>query len=166
MDEGNENKDLAPEQPSTENAPANSNASETTQPSVEITTTETTPANNDTTSDDRLFAALTWVSMFLLQIPVVSIVLLLIEGNKDRPLQRHHALQSIGFWVAAVVYEFVAGVVFTVGTLVTLGCGAVVLWILFFVPHILAIYYAWQAYQGREVKIPLVTDVMKQQKWL
>lgn len=120
----------------------------------------------DVTSDDKLMAALSWLGMVLLQIPLVSVVLLLAEGNKDRPFQRHHALQSVGFFVAAILYEFVAAILFTVGSVVTLGCGALFLWILFFVPHIMAVYYAWQAYQGHEINIPVVTQVMRQQGWL
>ncbi len=102
----------------------------------------------------------------LLQLPLVSIVMLLAEGNKNRPFQRHHALQAIGFWIGAIVYEFVAAVVFTVGTIVTLGLGAICLWVIFFLPHLLALVYAWQAYQGKELNIPIVTRIMKQQGWL
>ena len=123
-------------------------------------------ASYDMTSDDKLMAALSWLGMVLLQVPLVSIVLLLAEGNKDRPFQRHHALQSIGLFVAAIAYEFVAAILFTVGSVVTLGCGALFLWVLFFVPHIMAVYYAWQAYQGQEITIPVVTQVMRQQGWL
>ncbi|MBK6431739.1 hypothetical protein [Candidatus Amarolinea dominans] len=123
-------------------------------------------ASYDVTSDDKLMAALSWLGMVLLQIPLVSTVLLLAEGNKDRPFQRHHALQSIGLFVAAIAYEFVAAILFTVGSVVTLGCGALFLWVLFFVPHIMAVYYAWQAYQGKEINIPVVSQVMRQQGWL
>ena len=123
-------------------------------------------ASYDVTSDDKLMAALSWLGMVLLQVPLVSIVLLLAEGNKDRPFQRHHALQSIGLFVAAIAYEFVAAILFTVGSVVTLGCGALFLWVLFFVPHIMAVYYAWQAYQGKEINIPVVSQVMRQQGWL
>ena len=120
----------------------------------------------DVNADDKLMSALSWAGMVLLQIPLVSIVLLLAEGNKDRPFQRHHALQSIGFYVAALVYEIIAAILVSIGTVVTLGCGLACLWVLFFVPHALAIYYGWQAYQGREVNIPVVTQIMRQQGWI
>ena len=122
--------------------------------------------NYDVTADDKLMSALAWAGMVLLQIPLVSIVLLLAEGNKDRPFQRHHALQSIGFYVAALIYEVIAAILVSIGTVVTLGCGLACLWVLFFVPHALAIYYGWQAYQGRELNIPLVTQFMRQQGWI
>ncbi|WP_423225498.1 DUF4870 domain-containing protein [Candidatus Amarolinea aalborgensis] len=120
----------------------------------------------DVNADDKLMSALAWAGMVLLQIPLVSIVLLLAEGNKDRPFQRHHALQSIGFYLAALVYEVIAAILVSIGTVVTLGCGLACLWVLFFVPHALAIYYGWQAYQGREVSIPVVTQIMRQQGWI
>ena len=66
----------------------------------------------DVNADDKLMSALAWAGMVLLQIPLVSIVLLLAEGNKDRPFQRHHAIQSIGFFVAAIVYEILATILF------------------------------------------------------
>ena len=122
--------------------------------------------NYDVTADDKLMSALAWAGMVLLQIPLVSIVLLLAEGNKDRPFQRHHALQSIGFYVAALIYEVIAAILVSIGTVVTLGCGLACLWVLFFVPHALAIYYGWQAYQGRELNIPVVTQIMRQQGWI
>lgn len=120
----------------------------------------------DVTSDDRLISALNWLGLVLLQLPLVSIVILLAEGNKNRPFQRHHAIQGIGFWVGAIVYEIVAVLVFTVGSIVTLGLGALCLWVIFFLPHLLALVYAWQAWQGKELSIPVVTKFMKQQGWL
>jgi uncharacterized membrane protein len=124
----------------------------------------TTPS--DVASDDRLIAALSWLGLVLLQLPLVNIVILLADGNKNRPFQRHHAVQGIGFWVGAIIYEILAVVVFTVGSIVTLGLGALCLWVIFFLPHLLALVYAWQAYQGKELNIPLVTKFMKQQGWL
>jgi uncharacterized membrane protein len=124
----------------------------------------TTPV--EVASDDRLIAALTWLGLVLLQLPLVNIVILLADGNKNRPFQRHHAVQGIGFWVGAIIYEILAVVVFTVGSIVTLGLGALCLWVIFFLPHLLALVYAWQAYQGKELNIPLVTKFMKQQGWL
>ena len=131
-----------------------------------VTEAATATAAGDVTSDDRLLAALTWLGLLLLQLPIVSVVILLVEGNKDRPFQRHHAIQSIGFWVGAIIYEIVAAIVFTVGSIVTLGLGALCLWVIFFVPHVLSIVYAWQASQGKEIDIPLISKFMRQQGWL
>ncbi|QLQ07448.1 MAG: DUF4870 domain-containing protein [Anaerolineae bacterium] len=131
-----------------------------------VTEAATATAAGDVTSDDRLLAALTWLGLLLLQLPIVSVVILLVEGNKDRPFQRHHAIQSIGFWVGAIIYEIVAAIVFTVKPIVTLGLGALCLWVIFFVPHVLSIVYAWQASQGKEIDIPLISKFMRQQGWL
>ncbi len=111
------------------------------------------------TDDDRLLSMLAWLSMAILQIPIVSLIQLFSENTKNRPFQRHHAVTSLLFYVAALVYEIVAAVVFTVLTIVTLGCGAACLWVIFFVPHALALYYALQAYNGKRVEVPYLSAV-------
>ena len=116
--------------------------------------------------DDRLMAALAWVTMVILQLPLVSFVLLAAQGNRERPFQRYHAVTSILFWLATVVYEIVAAIVYTGLTIVTLGCGGLYLWVIFFLPHLLALYYALQAYNGKIVRIPLVSDLAKREGWV
>jgi uncharacterized membrane protein len=118
------------------------------------------------TDDDRLMSMLAWLSMVILQLPIVSIIQLLSPTLKDRPFQRHHAVTSLVFFGAAIVYEIVASVVFTVLTTVTLGCGALCLWVIFFVPHALGLYYAFQAYGGKRVHLKYLSDWAKQQGWL
>jgi uncharacterized membrane protein len=124
------------------------------------------PAHLAASDDDRLMAALAWVSMVILQIPLVSVVLLLAEGNKDRPFQRYHAITSILFWVAMVVYEVLAAIAFTLLSLVSFGCLALCLWIIFFVPHVIAIWYTVQAYQGRYPEIPFISQLARDQHWV
>ena len=124
------------------------------------------PAPADSTSDDRLMAALAWFSMVILQLPVVSVVLLLAEGNKDRPFQRNHAITSILFWVAAIGYEILAGIAYTILGLVTLGCGFACLWVIFFLPHLVALYYTLQAYNGKQFEIPVLSDFARKQGWV
>jgi uncharacterized membrane protein len=118
------------------------------------------------TDDDRLLSMLAWLGMVILQLPVVSLIQLLSANTKDRPFQRHHAVTSLAFWVASLVYEIVATVVFVILTTVTLGCLAICLWIIFFVPHALALYYAIQAYGGKRVEIPYLSNFVRQQGWL
>jgi uncharacterized membrane protein len=118
------------------------------------------------TDDDRLMSMLAWLSMVVLQLPVVSVIQLLSVNTKDRPFQRHHAVTSLVFYGAAIVYEIVATIVFTILTTVTLGCGALCLWVLFFVPHALGLYYAFQAYGGKRVHLKYLSDWAKQQGWL
>jgi len=118
------------------------------------------------TDDDRLMAALAWLSMVILQLPIVSVIQLLSAGTKDRPFQRHHAVTSLLFYVVGIAYEAVAGVVFSILTAVTAGCGAVCLWPIFLVPHALGLYYAFQAYSGKRLDLPFLTNFAKQQGWM
>lgn len=119
-----------------------------------------------TTDDDRTMSALAWGSMVLLQIPLVSVVLLLAEGNKDRPFQRYHAITSILFWVLAFIYEILALIAFIILTAVSLGCLAVCLWVIFFLPHLAAVYFAIQAFSGKRTEIPLVSSLARSQGWI
>ena len=125
-----------------------------------------TPDTAEVSDDDRLMTALAWISMAILQIPLVSVVLLLAEGNKDRPFQRYHAITSILFWVAAVGYEVLAAIVFTLLSLVSFGCLAFCLWVIFFVPHLAALWYTVQAYQGRYSEIPIISELARSQHWV
>ncbi len=102
----------------------------------------------ETTSDDRLWAALGY------PIPLVAIIVLLMEDKKSRPFIKFHAVQSI---VANIAYFIVATILSTV----TLGFGAlcaIPLWLVF-------LYWAYQAYQGQDVKIPMVSDFIRKQGW-
>ena len=135
--------------------------------STSAATLASTPsAAPEGTDDDRLLSMLAWLSMVILQLPVVSIIQLLSTNTKDRPFQRHHAITSLVFWVASVGYEVLATLVFVILTTVTLGCGAICLWVIFFVPHALALYYAFQAYGGKRIEIPYLSNFARQQGWL
>ena len=120
----------------------------------------------EVSSDDRLMAALAWLGLAILQIPLVSLVLLVAEENKRRPFQRFHAINSTIFWVAGFVYEIIAVIVYLILTFVTLGCLGFFLWIIFFFPHLVALYYAYQAYQGEQAEIPFITEFARSQGWL
>ncbi len=117
-------------------------------------------------SDDRLMAALAWASMAILQIPLVSLVLLIAEENKKRPFQRFHAVNSILFWIAGFFYEILAAIVFIVLTVISLGCLGLFLWVIFFLPHLAAFYYAYQAYQGKRSEVPFLTELARGQGWI
>jgi uncharacterized membrane protein len=97
---------------------------------------------------------------------IVPAVMLLAEESKKRAFQKFHAIQSLGFLVAAVIYEILAAILFTGLTIVSAGCLGCILWILFLVPVVPALYYAWQAYKGLYFKIPFLTDFMVNSKWL
>ena len=119
----------------------------------------------DVTESDRLLAGLAYVSQVILPI-VVPAVMLLSEENKKRAFQKYHAIQALGLLAAVVIYEVLAGIVFTVLSVVTGGCLACFLWVLFFLPVVPACYYAYQAYKGLYFTIPFLTDFLLQSKWL
>jgi uncharacterized membrane protein len=119
----------------------------------------------DTTDNDRLMAGLAYASQVVIPL-IVPAVMLLAEESKERPFQRYHAIQSLGFLVIAVIYEVLAAIVFCGLSAVTSGCLACVLWVLFVLPAIPAFYYAYQAYQGFYFKIPFLTDFLVDNKWL
>lgn len=118
------------------------------------------------TSDDRLMAALAWFTMVILQLPIVSIIQLLSPTNKERAFQQHHAVTSLLFYTAGIVYEIVIGIAYAIVGVLTLGIGLICLWPLFFVPHVLGLYYALQAYNGKRVELPLLSEFGRNQGWL
>lgn len=120
----------------------------------------------ESTSDDRLMSMLAWLTMVILQLPIVSIILLLSATNKERPFQRHHAVTSLLFYAAAIVYEIVYGILYAILGLVTLGIGYICLWPLFFVPHLFGLYFALQAYNGKRIELPILSDLGRNQGWL
>ncbi|MBK8824283.1 MAG: hypothetical protein IPN58_17250 [Anaerolineales bacterium] len=98
------------------------------------------PMSSDITSDDKLWAMLGYL------IPLIAVVVLFMEDKKNRPYVKFNAVQSIA-----------ATVVLTVISTITLGCGS----ILFFA----MLWWAYQAYQGQDVKIPMISDFIRNQGW-
>lgn len=105
--------------------------------------------SSEVTSDDKLWSALGY------PIPLVPIIVLLMEEKKNRPFLRFHAIQSLAFNVAIFVIIFVI-------SLVTLGFGAVCAPIAWLV----TLWPAYEAYQGKLVEIPVVTNFIKKQNWV
>lgn len=98
-------------------------------------------ADSDVTDDDKLWAMLSWI------IWIIAILALILEEKKDRKYIRYHAWHSI-----------VLGVIFTIIASVTLGCGTPI--------FLISFWFAYQAYMGEWVEIPVVTDFLKQQGWI
>jgi len=119
----------------------------------------------DVTDNDRLMAALAYASQVVVPV-LVPAVMLLAEESKERAFQKYHAIQSLGFLVAAIIYQVLAAIVYCGLAAVTGGCLACVLWVIFLVPVAPAFYYAYQAYQGYYFKIPFLTDFLVNSKWL
>jgi uncharacterized membrane protein len=92
------------------------------------------------TDDDRLWAMLSYL------IPLIAIVVLFMEDKKNRPYVKFSAVQSL---VATVVISIIATVTF--------GCGAILVFA--------QLYWAYQAYQGQDIKIPVISDFIRNQGW-
>ena len=104
-------------------------------------------SNVDVTSDDKLWAALAYVFT-----PIVPIILLLMEDKKNRPFIKEHNVQALAW---GVVFYIIVSVL----SAVLIGCFLAPLGI------ILQLYWAYQAYQGKSVTIPFLTDFVKKQGW-
>ena len=103
---------------------------------------------DDINDQDRLWAALAWIFW------PIAIVMLLVEDMKVRPFQKYHAVNSLAFALVFTVFIIViSAITFGFGTcLVVLG--------------LIVFYWAYQAYQGQWVSIPLITDFVKKQGWV
>jgi uncharacterized membrane protein len=104
----------------------------------EVTGVEITP-------DDKLWAALSWIPISPL-FPVISIVMLLMEEKKDRPFIRYNAVLSLAASVALIVLS-----------IPTLGLAALGFLVFF--------WWAYQAYQGEAIEIPVISEWIRKQGW-
>lgn len=91
----------------------------------------------ESTSDDRLWAALAYVFS-----PLVPIIILVMADKKDRPFIKAHNAQALVLGIVTVVTS-----TFCVGILV---------WFY-------QLYCGYQAYQGQLIEIPLISNLVKSQ---
>jgi uncharacterized membrane protein len=103
---------------------------------------------SDVTSDDKLWAALAYVFT-----PLIPIILFFLEDKKNRPFIRAHNAQALAWGI--VFY-----VIVSVTSVFIIGC---VLWPL---GLLLQLYWAYKAYQGEYINIPVITDFVKKQNWV
>ena len=107
-----------------------------------------TPAAEEITSDDKLWALLAYIFA-----PFVSIIIFLMEDKKDRPFLKKHNMQALVLGVINLVLTVVLS-----ATLV-LACVPLLLWLYL-------LYLGIQAYQGKDVDIPLITGFIQSQGWV
>lgn len=115
--------------------------------------TEQTPTNRpayEVTPDDKLWAALAYIFT-----PLVPILLMLLEDKKERPFLKAHGAQSLVFGIVLVVYYSISSVL----TALLIGCAMLLLGLF------LQFYWAYKAYQGELINIPVITDFVKNQGW-
>ena len=100
------------------------------------------------TSDDKLWALLAYIIT-----PLVPIILLLMEDKKNRPFIKYHTMQALVWGIAFYVVSAVLSFIFI----------GICIW---FLGIIVTIYWGIKAYQGEWVKIPVITDFVKNQGWV
>jgi uncharacterized membrane protein len=105
------------------------------------------PLNSEITSDDKLWAALGY------PISPLAIIALLMEDKKARPFIKYHAVQSI----ALNIVLYVVITIFLV-TIVGALCSPFI-WLILLWP-------AFEAYQGKYLVIPVITNFLQKQNWI
>jgi uncharacterized membrane protein len=118
------------------------------------------PANDN----EKLLAGLAYWSQMVVP-AVLPAILLLTDESKRSEFVKRHAAQSLALLVAAVVYEIVAAIVYAIGVGVA-PCLTCLLWLLFLLPTVPLAYYGVLAFQGKEIEIPYVSKLMRDNHWL
>jgi len=99
------------------------------------------------TSDDKLWAALGY------PIFIIALIMLFVEGKKDRPFIRFHAVQALALNIVLWVVIIILSV-----TVILAICDPI-LWLVMLWPAILA-------YQGKYFEVPVVTKFLRDQHWV
>lgn len=100
---------------------------------------------SEITSDDKLWAALAYFFS-----PITPIIIMLMADKKERPFIKAHNVQALILGILMVI-------ILPIIASLTLGCGAIIGLIMW--------YWAYKAYQGEYIEIPVVTDFVKNQGW-
>jgi uncharacterized membrane protein len=104
----------------------------------------------DVTSDDKLWALLAYVFT-----PIVPLLILFVmTDKKDRPFIKAHNAQALAWGVVNVV----VGSILSTVLIFCVGTPYLVIWAI-------GAFWGYQAYQGKLVTIPVITDFCKNQGW-
>ena len=115
--------------------------------------------NTDITSDDKLWAALGY------PIFIIALIMLFIQGKKDRPFIKFHAVQALALnvviWIVEIVLRILSGAFHNILSIIGLGisCIAGLLWLVLLWPAVLA-------FQGKYFDIPVITKFLRDQHWV
>jgi uncharacterized membrane protein len=101
----------------------------------------------DVTSDDKLWALLAYIFT-----PIVPVILLLMDDKKNRPFIKAHTVQALVWGVVVYVVAIALSFIIIGGCVGLAGL-------------ILSIYWGIQAYNGKYVEIPVITNFVKNQGW-
>lgn len=102
----------------------------------------------DVTSDDKLWALLSWLLS-----PLLPIIVLILEDKKARPFIKYHAIQALAIGILNMLVSAILGPVI-IGCFLGVGL------------FIYQIYLGIQAYNGEWVQVPFLTDFVKGQNWI
>ena len=105
------------------------------------------PMSSDVTSDDKLWALLAYILT-----PIVPVILMLMEDKKNRPFIRAHNAQALVVGLINVVIGLL------LSWTIVLACVPLLIWFV-------CIYWGIQAYNGKMVEIPVITNFVKTQGW-
>jgi uncharacterized protein len=103
--------------------------------------------SEEVTSDDKLWALLAYVLT-----PLIPIIIILMEDKKNRPFLRAHNAQALVVGIINVIL----GV--ALGWTLFLSCVPVLVWFA-------CVYWGVQAYNGKYVEIPVISNFVKNQGW-
>ena len=107
------------------------------------------PMSNNATSDDKLWALLAYVFT-----PLVPVIIMLMADKKDRPFIRAHNAQALVWGL----FNLIGGTILSSVLFFCFGLPSLLIWGV-------GIYWGIQAYNGKTVEIPVVTNFVKGQGW-
>ena len=110
------------------------------------------PGDQDIDDNDRLMAALAYLLWFL-----GSAIILLSPDMRARPYLRYHAVQALGLCTVLTVGSFVVLVMSFVFCCIG---------VLLLIPLAITLYYAYEAYQAKYFRIPVIANIMVSEGWL
>ena len=114
------------------------------------------PMSDEITSDDKLWSALGYI------IPLIALIVLFIEDKKKRPFIKYHAVQSLALAVVLFVITFIVGCILAAITFFIAGSGGLLAGALWLV----VLWPAYEAYNGKYVELPMITNFIRQQGWV
>jgi len=103
----------------------------------------------EVTSDDKLWAMLAYVLS-----PLVPVIILLMEDKKNRPFIRAHNAQALAWGL----FNLVGGTILSGVLFFCFGLPSLLIWGI-------GVYWGIQAYNGKNVEIPVITNFIKNQGW-
>lgn len=116
-------------------------------PEPQAYTPDPAPYDPNVTSDDKLWAMLSYIFT-----PIIPIIVLLLDDKKNRPFLKAHVPQ-------ALVWGVVGWLITAITSPILIGCiiGPAV--------FIISLIWGLKANKGEYINIPVITDFVKKQGW-